>query len=140
MDQVIFRCILLIQHQTKLPQNSNSSQQLINYSHKVCNTENFKAQNFGWKNSDDLTLNSSYIHQIFQHQKFVLCGIVLMLSLGHTMISDFLIANLFMHLLSCMILLYAPFFTLKVFLNEIQCHHFCKGSCIQVTCKSYSEN
>ena len=130
MDQGIFRWILLIQHQMKLPENSiswhnvtNSSQQLINYSHKVCNTENLKHKILAGK---ILTIQPQIHHTfikfitIFQHQKFALRGIVLMLSLGHTVISDFLIADLFMHLLSCMILLYAPFFTLKVFLNEIQ--------------------
>ena len=47
-----------------------------------------------------------------------------MLSLGHIVISDLVVINLFMHSLSGMILLYlaVPFFTLKVFLHEIQYH------------------
>ena len=44
-----------------------------------------------------------------------------MLSLGHIVISDLVVANLLMRSLSGMILLYlaVPFFTLKVFLHEI---------------------
>ena len=44
-----------------------------------------------------------------------------MLSLGCIVISDLVVADLFMHSLSGMILLYlaTPFFTLKVFLHEI---------------------
>ena len=44
-----------------------------------------------------------------------------MLSLGHILISDLVVANMFMHSLSGMILLYlvAPFLTLKMFLDEI---------------------
>ena len=44
-----------------------------------------------------------------------------LLSLGCILISDLVVADLFMHSLSGMILLYfaTPFFTLKVFLHEI---------------------
>ena len=44
-----------------------------------------------------------------------------MLSLGRIVISDIVVADLFMHSLSGMFLLYlvVPFFTLKVFLHEI---------------------
>ena len=47
--------------------------------------------------------------------------VVSMLSLGHILISDLLVANLFMHSLSGMILLYlaTPLFTPQVFLHEM---------------------
>ena len=47
-----------------------------------------------------------------------------MLGLGHILISDLVVANLLMHSLRGMILLYlaTPFFTPKVFLDEISLH------------------
>ena len=46
-----------------------------------------------------------------------------MLGLGHILISDLVVANLLMYSLLFMILLYlaVPFFTPKVFLDEIVC-------------------
>ena len=44
-----------------------------------------------------------------------------MLSLGYIVISDLVVADLFMHSFSGMILA-APFFTLKVFLHELFLH------------------
>ena len=50
-----------------------------------------------------------------------------MLSAGHILILDLVVANLFMHSLSDMILLYlVTVFTPKVLLHEIY-YHFCKA-------------
>ena len=61
----------------------------------------------------------------FKNSSFNVSSIVFMysvcLSLGRILISDLVVADLFMHSLSGMILLYlaVPFFTLKVFLHKI---------------------
>ena len=48
---------------------------LVNYSCKTCNTENFKVQNFGWKNFDDST-SIGQIHQTFPPSKFCTIAMV----------------------------------------------------------------
>ena len=69
-----------------------------------------------WLNESFKVQNSS-----FNVSSTVFMYSVAVLSLGRIVISDLVVANLFMHSLSGMILLYltAPFFTLKVFLQEI---------------------
>ena len=62
----------------------------------------------------------------FKNSKYIVSSVVFtyvfsMLNLGHIVISDVVVADLFMDAFSGMILLYlaTPFFTLKVFLHEI---------------------
>ena len=51
----------------------------------------------------------------------VFCYLVSVLSLGHILMSNFVVANLFMHLLPGMILLYltTPFYTKTIFAQDI---------------------
>ena len=49
--------------------------QLVNYSHKTCNTENFKTQNFGRENFDDSTSICKFV-RLFHCQSFTYYSIL----------------------------------------------------------------